>query len=117
MRATQVWSRETDRKILVGLGCLALASGVGFLLPEPVEGLRLLNVFIASVVLVFVWGVFRILQPMQYGRVWLKGELFAVLSTWIVLMIAVGIWFAHLERTAARDWVKECSLLFVHPTL
>ena len=102
MKTIQIWSRDADRKILVVLCflfCLALAAVTGSLLPEPepADNIRILDAFIAAMLLVFVWAGFRLARPLRCRQRWVIAEVITVPLLWLLLIIALGIWFAHLR--------------------
>ena len=102
MKNIELWSRATDRKILIGLGlafCLGVAAFAGWLLPEPVQvgNIQLLGAFITVMLLVFVWAGFRLLRPLWYRRGWVIAEIITVPLTWALLVVLLGLWFAHLN--------------------
>jgi len=86
--------------------CVTLALGVAaavgaFLLePAPAENIRLLGGLIAAILLVFLWGVFRLLRPTRYRQSWVIAEFITIPLLWLALVTALGIWFAHLQSSS-----------------
>src|SRR3974390_2385251 len=92
-----LWSRATDRKILIAgvVACfLLLAAAIGSALPtpEPVDGLSLLQGLIAASMLAFVWGGFRVARPARRGGRWVVAEAIVVPLVWGLLVAVLGFW-------------------------
>ena len=97
-----LWSRGTDRKILATLGVicgLLFAAFVGSIIPSPgpSESFAFVNAAITTSLLLFIWLGFRLLRPIRYDRRWLIGEFIAVPLLWLLLVVALAIWFHHLH--------------------
>jgi dolichyl-phosphate-mannose--protein O-mannosyl transferase len=115
-------SRETDWKVLVALGLLVFSAVVGYLLPPPIDyslqpqeyppltvcfGMRVVDAFFAVTLLVLVWGVFRLLEPRRrYSRTWVIAKTAGILLVWLLLVVALGFWFAHLHN----EWLQQIFL-------
>lgn len=119
MTNVQVSSRETDWKVLIAFGSLALSAFVGYLLPTPTDyppnsveywpltaycGTRFLDALIAAALLVLVWGVFRLVEPgRRYSRTWVVAKAVGIPVVWLLLVIALGFWFSHLHEEYLRQ--------------
>ena len=104
MKNILLWSRTTDRKILLAAGvlcALALALAVGLALPAPegCDAVRLLNGFIAAMLLVLVWASFRLARPCRYSHKWVVAEAWVVPVAWALLVAALGFWCFHSQRS------------------
>jgi len=95
-------SLKMDDKVLIILLCLGFAAFIGCLLPVPFYVSRVLGGFISVGLAVLVWCVFRLVEPRRYSRKWAIAELMVVPVVWVLLMVAVGVWFYHLGH--ATDW-------------
>src|SRR5262245_6348920 len=103
MNNIQLWSRAIDKKILIVLGvacALALAAAIGLALPtaEPSVNIKVLNALITSTLLVFVWGLFRLVRPTRYSPGWATAEIIVVPLAWTMLVIALALWFDYANR-------------------
>ena len=100
MKDIQIFSRETDRKVLLvlfGLGVPALA---GCLLPTPFEDshVRLFDAVLSAALALLVWSGFRLLEPRRYSHKWEIAERTVVPVVWLLLILAFAVWFYHLEQ-------------------
>lgn len=107
LKTVVLWSRETDQIIAVAFGllcCFAFAAGVGCIIPAPVDDgqMRLINASITMSLLAFVWSGFRLIRPFQPSHLWMIGEWIVVPLFWTVLVIALAVWFGHLQPDF--DW-------------
>ena len=119
MTSAQFSLRQIDWKVLIPLGSLIFAAFLGYLLPPPTEyppnpagyppltvyfGMRFVDGFITMALLVLVWGVFRLLEPGQrYSRTWVIAKTVGIPLIWILLVVALGFWFAHLHE----EWFRQ----------
>ena len=97
MKNTLLWSRATDRKILTAAGifcalALAMAVGSAHPAPEAPDIIRLLDGFIAAILLVLVWSSFRLARPGRYNHKWAVAEAVVVPLIWALLVAALGFW-------------------------
>ena len=66
--------------------------------------MRFVDAFIAMSLLVLVWGVFRLLEPgRRYSRMWVIAKTVGIPLIWILLVVALGFWFAHLHE----EWFRQ----------
>ena len=113
MKNILLWSRTTDRKILLAAripSALALAFAVGSALPvlDGFYPVRLVHGFIAAMLLVLIWAGFRLARPCRYSHKWVVAEAWVVPLTWAVLVAAQGFWCFHWQWS----WVKQLEEMF-----
>ena len=113
MKNVELWSRQTDRKILIACGSLCLVVVAGLVLPDPVPvaSSGLFGVVIATGLMVFVWGGFHVVCPARWSRHWTVAKFIAVPLGWLLLVVAAGLWFSHLR---AESEGKSEELVFTH---
>jgi ABC-type transport system involved in cytochrome c biogenesis permease subunit len=112
MKNVLIWSRATDRRILVaaGGGCLvALAGGIGAALPAPVpyDSTQLVQGIIAAALLVFIWGTFRLARPRLHSQRWVVAEWVVVPVAWGLLVTVLGLWLSSFRETFERLQTAE----------
>jgi len=119
MKNIQLWSRVTDRKILVAIGflcCLAFAAVIGATLPTPAESdaIRFVDAFISTMLLVLVWGGFRLVRPARYRQPWVLAEVIAVPVIWTLLVIALAFWFGQLHDELYPEFesIRNVAILY-----
>lgn len=102
MKNIELWSREIDKKLLIigsSICALALAAAIGSALPAPtteIAGIHFFDAFITVMLLIAVWGAFRLIRPVRFGQRWLIAEVFTVPSVWLILVIALACWLGQL---------------------
>lgn len=103
MNDIQFTSLRSDAKIPIILFCLGISAFVGYLLPTPFDDsrARLFDAAISVILGGFVWAAFRLIEPRRHGQKWMIAEFTVVPLVWVLLMVAIGVWFYHLEQ--ARD--------------
>jgi hypothetical protein len=127
MTSAQHLSRQADWKFLIPLGSLVFAAFVGYLLPPPTEypphpagsppltvyfGMRFVDGLITMALLVLVWGVFRLLEPgRRYSRTLVIAKTVGIPLIWILLVVALGFWFAHLHDELFRQKYEPLMVL------
>jgi len=91
-----------------GVCCLTLAATIGLALPTPSpeqsDTFQLLEGLISAMLLVFVWGGFRVVRPR-----WTVAEAIVVPMVWGLLVAALGFWFSYLQ--APPDEARRAVLL------
>ena len=109
MKSIELSSRETDRKVLIILFSLAFAASVGFVLPTPLDapGIRLLDALITIALGGLAWGVFHLLEPERYGRKWDIVRIAGIPILWLLLVLALGVWFYLLHTAYVRDRERQ----------
>jgi len=105
MKNMQFSSRKADQKVLIVLLCLGIPALVGCFLPPPFAGLLalLFDVVLSVALAVFVWCVFHLIEPRRHSQKWVIAELTIVPAIWLLLMLAVAVWFYHLNMPMMRD--------------
>src|SRR5580704_15162069 len=106
MRNIQFWSRETDFKIILFSLCtiaITFAGFVGMLLcDDPVSYITPAFSFAFAI---FAWGVFKIIEPPFYGRVWARSKAIGIPALWLLLFISFTILFS--EIAGRHEVVRE----------
>jgi hypothetical protein len=102
MKNIQVWSRDTDRKILTAagaVGSLGLAAFIGSVLqpPTPSDHMPLFDGLLTSMLLVLVWSVFQLVRPGQYSHKWAVAQVIVIPVVWGLLVGALAVWFSELN--------------------
>src|ERR1041384_2137708 len=99
MRDIEIWSRNTDWKILITVGWLLLAIVAGFIVPAPapLDHIQPLVALMTMFLMIFVWALFRLVQPARWSRKWSVAELIVVPAAWLLLVVALAFWFSHLQ--------------------
>jgi hypothetical protein len=100
MKNIEFYSRETGQKILLILVCLGVSALAGCLLPTPFEdsSARLFDAALSVALAVSVWCGFHLIKPRRYSQKWAIAELTVVPIVWLLLMLALAVWFYHLEQ-------------------
>ncbi len=116
MNNIQIWSRETDLKLLRNLataGIVLFAAFVGALVPMPVQSTAITILYMAiSVSLgIFAWGIFNIMKPLYYDKRWEIGEMIVVPLTWILLVSVLALCFFHYESAWKEQIQKGMEML------
>jgi hypothetical protein len=97
MKNIQFTSRETDYNFLIPLALLASfgAAGVflGLLMPThgQIHEAPWILAAISVGVALFVWSVFRLIEPAHYNRGWKIAEVTLVPLYWLVLVLAAYV--------------------------
>jgi hypothetical protein len=109
MKNIQLSSLETDRKMLFAswvAACLASSALVGYFLAAQLGGvwLRLVGSIVGVALGVFVWGLFRLLQPARHGRAWTLGKTIGIPLVWLLLATALAFWIYHNNAAYWERW-------------
>ena len=89
------------------VGILGAAALVGFFfIPTPIESARFVGPFLTVIFIPFTWGAFRLVRPSRYGRAWLIAEFIVVPVLWLLLVIALGIWFGHIGGPVIEELLR-----------
>ena len=92
---------------------MTLAATIGLALPTPSpeqsDTFQLLEGLISAMLLVFVWGGFRVVRPRWYSQRWTVAEAIVVPVVWGLLVAALGFWFYYLQ--APPDEARRAVLL------
>ena len=102
MQNIELWTRDRDRKIAAA-ACATLIVAFAALIgawiptPEPLGESHGLNSLITSALLVFVWAAFRTVRPIRFSQKWIFAEVVAVPLIWVLLVVALALWFHHLS--------------------
>lgn len=115
MRNIRFSSRETDSKALAVIGALAVSGIIGYLLPTPVFPGQILHIQIIDAIIaiglaVFVWSVFRLVEPRRYGQRWMVAKIIGIPFVWLLLVVALALLFYHSQKV-------EEHLIFFFDTL
>jgi hypothetical protein len=102
MKSQMFPSLKTDDKVLIILLCLGFAAVIGCLLPAPYDISHAFGGFISVTFGILVWCLFRLIEPRRYSRRWAIAELTVVPIVWMLLMLALAVWFYHLRHEL--DW-------------
>jgi hypothetical protein len=110
MKNPNIWSRDTDRRILViarMLFFVALAASVGLLYPTaPLYSLPPINALVSGLLLILVWGVFHLVRPSRPGQIWLPLERIGVPAVWM-LLLAVFLFLVHIACARHSDLIES----------
>lgn len=117
MKNLEIWSRDTDLKILIivrWMCVLGLAASVGLLYPtEPLYSLPPINALVSGLILILVWGVFHLVRPSRAGQIWLVMERVAIPTVWM-LLLTVFLFFVHIACERHSQLIdlekRECIL-------
>jgi len=110
MNTLELWTRNTDRKILAGItgpGCVAAAAAFGLMLPIPLScrWLSPVGALLGAALLVFFWSTFQLIRPVRQTRSWAIAELVAVPLAWLLMMVVLGLWFHQVGNMEMFDVV------------
>ena len=111
LKTIVLWSRETDAIIAVEFCSFAFAAGVGCIIPAPVDDgqMRLIDASITMLSLAFVWSGFRLIRPLRPSRLWIIAEWIVVPIIWTGLVIALAVWFGHLQDRLNYDLTRAVT--------
>jgi hypothetical protein len=114
MKNMEFWSRETDWKILIVAAALSISGFAGLLHVWP-EFLNIPWVFgtgVALALLLLPWGLFNLVRPIRarWDRRWSIAEAIVVPIAWLLLLIALSLWFYHV---AVHERKKIEDLIFI----
>ena len=96
MKNIQITSRKTDLKVLFVVVFSAVA---GFLLPSHFEisyYARFFDAVFSVPVALLVWCAFHLVEPRRHSKKWTVAEFMIVPLVWLLLMVALDVWFHHL---------------------
>lgn len=79
--------------------CILFAATVGTFIPAPVDDkdVVLVDGFITTMLLAFVWAMFRLVRPVRFAKGWVIAEFIAVPVIWACLVSALDLWFCHIH--------------------
>jgi hypothetical protein len=106
MKNIQFTSRKSDLKFLAVIGFSAVA---GFLLPGRFEysyHAQFFDAIFSVPLALLVWCGFHLIEPTIHSRKWTIAEFTVVPIVWLLLMLALAVWFHHLWwPSEAREFV------------
>src|SRR5438477_336503 len=110
MKNIELWSRQTDWNILIAGGSLLLAAVTGLALPTPapLDHIEIFDAFITTLLIILVWAAFHLVRPAGWSPKWSVAEFIAVPAVWLLLVVALAVWFYHLHG----EWDIHIESLF-----
>jgi len=59
----------------------------------------------------FVWSLFRLLQPARHGRAWVLGKAIGIPGVWLLLAVALAFWVYHNNAVYEKRWNDLINLI------
>ena len=112
MKNVDLWTRDTDRAILAGLGALGIwvvaAVIGGWILSSVHDDLLWIAATIAGALFVFVWGGYNIVRPTRYSSSWKNAQYIAIPIMWGLLLAALTTCFQHMYVAPPEfQWMRH----------
>jgi hypothetical protein len=92
---------------------LGVAAVVGYFMPTVIPPgfdffpqVQFLDAAISVFLLVFVWGAFHLAEPARHGKRWSIIRDTAIPVVWLLLILALSLFFLYLSRDLLmiREW-------------
>jgi hypothetical protein len=110
MRNIQFSTRETDLKVILFTSFLISVVLAGFLpvlwLDSP---MTIITPVLSFAFALFAWGLFKIVEPPFYGRVWVRSKVIGIPALWLLLFISFMILFCTIagQFEVVRDEFEQ----------